>query len=316
MTTQTILVTGATGNVGRHVATQLTAAGVTVRALSRDPSSSRLPAGVTAVPGDLTDPDSVRNAAAGADAAFLLWPFLTAQGAEAAVGAIAGQVRRIVYLSAISVHDGAPPEENGVWGQVEQVIRQSGAEWTLLRAGGFAANALGWADQIRSDGVVRWAYGQAARSLIHERDIADVAVRALTDGKHAGAPYVLTGPEAVTQADHSPNDCRRLQIASEIHHESAVDLDLVEWKRLKIAQRRITAAEITHGNAHAERLQPPQQRQTAVEILDQHALGDFQLEPARRQAGFEKDRMHQADQIAMHELRRRQVDRDLQRYRP
>ena len=201
MTTQTILVTGATGNVGRHVATQLTAAGVTVRALSRDPSSSRLPAGVTAVPGDLTDPDSVRNAAAGADAAFLLWPFLTAQGAEAAVGAIAGQVRRIVYLSAISVHDGAPPEENGVWGQVEQVIRQSGAEWTLLRAGGFAANALGWADQIRSDGVVRWAYGQAARSLIHERDIADVAVRALTDGKHAGAPYVLTGPEAVTQAD-------------------------------------------------------------------------------------------------------------------
>jgi uncharacterized protein YbjT (DUF2867 family) len=86
MTMQTILVTGATGNVGHHVATQLTEAGITVRALSRDPSSPRLPAGVTAVRGDLTDPDSVRNAAAGADAAFLVWPFLTAQGAEA-VGA-------------------------------------------------------------------------------------------------------------------------------------------------------------------------------------------------------------------------------------
>src|ERR1017187_8546966 len=201
MTMQTILVTGATGNVGHHVATQLTEAGITVRALSRDPSSPRLPAGVTAVRGDLTDPDSVRNAAAGADAAFMVWPFLTAQGAEAAVRAIAGQVRRMVYLSAISVHDGAPPEENGVWGQVEQAIRQYAAEWTFLRAGGFAANTLAWADQIRSTGVVRWAYGQAARSLIHERDIADVAARVLADGKHAGASYVLTGPEAVTQAD-------------------------------------------------------------------------------------------------------------------
>jgi uncharacterized protein YbjT (DUF2867 family) len=203
MKTSTTLVIGATGNVGRHVATQLRNAGVTVRALSRDPSSSRLPSGVTAVSGDLTSPDSLRNAAAGADTAFLLWPFLTAQGAQAAVDAIAGQVRRIVYLSAMSVRDGAPPEENGVWGQVEQVIEQSGAEWVFLRAGGFAANTLAWADQIRSGGVVRWVYGEAARSLIHERDIADVAVRALTQGQHAGAKYVLTGPESITQADQA-----------------------------------------------------------------------------------------------------------------
>jgi uncharacterized protein YbjT (DUF2867 family)/ketosteroid isomerase-like protein len=203
MTTQTILVTGATGNVGRHVATQLREAGLAVRALSRDPSSPRLPSGVTVCGGDLTDPDSLRKAVAGADAAFLLWPFRTAQGAEAAVAAIAGQVRRIVFLSALSVHDGASPEANGVWGQVEQAIMQSAAEWTFLRAGGFAANALAWADQIRSQGVVRWAYGEAARSLIHERDIADVAVRALTEGTHAGAKYVLTGPEAITQADQA-----------------------------------------------------------------------------------------------------------------
>jgi len=203
MTTKAILVTGATGNVGRHITTQLRDAGVTVRALSRDPSSPRLPAGVTVARGDLTDPDSLRNAAAGADAAFLLWPFLASRGAEAAVAAIAGHVRHIVFLSAISVHDGAPPEANGVWGQVEQAIEQSGTEWTFLRVGGFAANTLAWADEIRSDGVVRWAYGEAARSLIHERDIADVAVRALTDGTHAGAKYVLTGPEAVTQADQA-----------------------------------------------------------------------------------------------------------------
>lgn len=203
MKPQTVLVTGATGSVGHHVVAGLRDAGVTVRALSRDPSSSRLPAGVATLGGDLTDPGSLRHAAAGADAAFLLWPFPTAQGAEAAVGALAGQVRHIVYLSAMSVRDGAPSAENGVWGQVEQAIRQSGAEWTFLRAGGFATNTLAWAEQIRSRGVVRWPYGEAARSLIHERDIAAVAVRALTDGKHVGATYVLTGPKAVTQADQA-----------------------------------------------------------------------------------------------------------------
>jgi uncharacterized protein YbjT (DUF2867 family) len=116
MDTKTVLITGATGNVGRHVAAGLGDAGITVRALSRNPSPDRLPAGVDAVTGDLTHTDSVRAAAVGADAAFLLWPFVTAEGADVAVRAIAAHVRRIVYLSAIAVHDGAAPEDNGVWG--------------------------------------------------------------------------------------------------------------------------------------------------------------------------------------------------------
>jgi uncharacterized protein YbjT (DUF2867 family) len=200
MGNQTILVTGATGNVGRHIAAQLTGAGVTVRALTRDVSSARLPAGVIPVAGDLTSLDPLREAAAGTDAAFLLWPFRTAEGAAAAVDALAGQVRRIVFLSALNVKDGATPEQNGMWGQVEQAIEKTGVEWTFLRAGGFAANTLAWADEIRSEGVVRWVHGEAARSLIHERDIADVAVLALTEARHGGAKYVITGPEAITQA--------------------------------------------------------------------------------------------------------------------
>jgi uncharacterized protein YbjT (DUF2867 family) len=199
MDTQTILVVGATGNVGHHVVAGLLDAGVTVRALARDPERAELPAGVMAIKGDLTDPDSLRAAAEGASAAFLLWPFMSADGAEAAVQALAGQVGHIVYLSAISAED-------GFWGQVEQVIARHAAQWTFLRAGGFATNTLGWVGEIRQRGAVRWAYGAAARSLIHERDIADVAVAALTDtkqadAKHAGATYLLTGPEAVTQAD-------------------------------------------------------------------------------------------------------------------
>jgi uncharacterized protein YbjT (DUF2867 family) len=137
----------------------------------------------------------------GTESVFLLWPFLTAEGAPAVVDVIAKHARRIVYLSAMSVRDDRELSANGVWGQVEHLIEQSGAEWTFLRASGLAVNALGWADQIREEGVVRWSYGGAARSLIHERDIADVAVRALTDDRHVGAKYVLTGPEALTQAD-------------------------------------------------------------------------------------------------------------------
>src|SRR5580698_1574812 len=106
MKTQTILVTGATGNVGHHIASQLAEAGLTVRALTRDLSSARLPGRVIPVAGDLASPDTLREAGAGADAAFLLWPFRTAEGAAAAVDALAGQARRIVFLSAINVRDG------------------------------------------------------------------------------------------------------------------------------------------------------------------------------------------------------------------
>src|SRR5581483_1759911 len=207
MDTRTILIVGATGNVGRHLVARLKDAGMSVRALTRDPeraaAAGRIPDGVAAVAGELTDPASLRTAAAGADAAFLLWPFITADGAEAAAQALASQVGHIVYLSAISVRDDDPPEANGVWGQVEQAVVRSGAAWTFLRAGGFATNTLGWADAVRSRGVVRWAHGGAARSVIHERDIADVAARVLIDAGHIGAKYVLTGPAAITQADQA-----------------------------------------------------------------------------------------------------------------
>jgi uncharacterized protein YbjT (DUF2867 family) len=181
-----ILVTGATGNVGRHVVAGLRAAGRPVRTLSRRGGDFR---------GDLRDPPSLRAALDGVDAAFLLWPGPSGDGAEAAAELIAGRVRRIVYLSAHS-------PETGFWGVVEKTVERSGADWTFLRAGGFATNTLAWADMIRA-GEVRWPYGEAARPMIHERDIAEVAVRALTGDGHVGARYELTGPANVTQAEQA-----------------------------------------------------------------------------------------------------------------
>ncbi|GAA4172084.1 NAD(P)H-binding protein [Phytohabitans flavus] len=196
-----ILVTGATGNIGRHVVAGLLDRGVSVRALTRTPALAGLPDGVEAVAGDLTRPDTLRDALAGVDAVFLLWPFLSAEGVEEVARAIAEYARHVVYVSAANVDDARTPAENGLWGQVEDAVRRSGVEWTFLRPTGFATNTLEWADAIRAGRPVRIPYPEAARSLIHERDIADVAVRALTSPRHRDVAYVLSGPAAVTQAE-------------------------------------------------------------------------------------------------------------------
>ncbi|RVX46516.1 uncharacterized protein YbjT (DUF2867 family) [Nonomuraea polychroma] len=188
-----ILVTGATGNVGRHVVSQLGEAGLEVRALVRDPERSRLP--VETVRGDLTAAETLEPALRDVESVFLLWPGFTTGNAADMVTVIAKHARRVVFLSA-NVAD--EPETH--YHEIERLIRHSGLGWTFLRPGGFAANTLGWAGQIRQ-GVVRWPFGQASRSLIHEKDIAAVAAHVLTSAGHNGAAYVLTGPEQLTQAE-------------------------------------------------------------------------------------------------------------------
>ena len=104
---------------------------------------------------------------------------------------------RVVYLSAAS----AEADPDSFWAVVERAITASGLPWTMLRPTGIATNALGWAAPIRAEGVVRWPYGAAARSMVHEDDIAAVAVEALTTDRHDRRTYVLTGPQTVTQAE-------------------------------------------------------------------------------------------------------------------
>lgn len=195
----TILVTGATGRVGGQVLALLRRAGAPVRALARDPA--RLPAGVDAVRGDLSDPASIAAATDGAASVFLVFPTLRADPvAPAVVDALAEHAGRIVYLSAA----GASDERDGILGshgRLERLIERSGVEWTFLRPSGFAANTLAWADQIRRGDVVRWFHGAASRSLIHEYDIGAVAVRALTEDGHVGARHHLTGPGTLTQVE-------------------------------------------------------------------------------------------------------------------
>jgi uncharacterized protein YbjT (DUF2867 family) len=193
-----ILVTGATGTVGRQTVSKLLGAGAPVRALTSRPEKARLPGDVEVVGGDLSDPDTLAPALKDAEAVFLVWPFTTAEGAPAVLDAIERETRRLVYLSSAG---GQRPDPVGLFhADMERLIEESKLDWTFLRPSGFASNTLMWAGQIRGDGVVRWPYGSAARSLIHESDIAAVAVRALTSDGHGGAKHVLTGPELLTPA--------------------------------------------------------------------------------------------------------------------
>jgi uncharacterized protein YbjT (DUF2867 family)/ketosteroid isomerase-like protein len=198
---RTVLVIGATGNVGRHVVAGLLEEGARVRALVRRPLTAALPGDVSVTQGDLERPETVATAAEGADAAFLLWPGFSSAGASDVVTELARHVAHVVYLSAARLQHGAEGAMPGVWSDLERLIEASGLSWTFVRAGGFAANTLEWADQIRSGDTVRIPYPNAARSLVHERDTADVAVRCLVDPGHAGRALAVTGPHVLTQLE-------------------------------------------------------------------------------------------------------------------
>lgn len=198
-----VLVTGATGRVGSEVVSQLPANGCRIRALTRNPAGAVFPPHVEVVRGDLTDADALDPCLHGVDVVFLVWT-APAAAAPAAVRVIARHARRVVVLT--SPHKTPHPffqQPNalrGLHAELERLIEGSGVEWAFLRPGMFAANALSWwAPQIRAGDVVRWPYAAAPTAPIDERDIAAVAVRALLEPGHAGAEYVLTGPESLSQ---------------------------------------------------------------------------------------------------------------------
>ena len=197
------LVIGGTGTVGRQVVSQLSATGAQVRALTRNPDAARWPPQVEAVRGDLALPETLDRSLDGIDTVFLVWTAPPATIAPA-LDRIAKHTRRIVFLSAPlrTAHPlfQQPNPSRALGEQIERAIEGSGLKWTFLRPGMFAANALRWwAPQIRAGDLVRWPYLSVPTAPIDERDIAAVAVRALCEDRHAGAEYVLTGPQSLSQ---------------------------------------------------------------------------------------------------------------------
>ncbi len=198
-----ILLIGATGTVGRQVASQLAADGEPVRALVRQPDAARLPHQIEVLRGDLTVPETLDRGLEGVDTVFLIWTAPPVM-ARPALARIAKHAKRIVFLSAPlkTAHPffQQPNPSRTQLAEIEQLIQNSGLGWTFLRPGMFAANALSWwAPQIRAGDVVQWPYLAAPTAPIDEGDIARVAVRALCEDRHTGAEFVLTGPQSMTQ---------------------------------------------------------------------------------------------------------------------
>lgn len=205
-----IVVTGATGNVGRSLVQSLAAAGRQVIATSRSISAADVPQdvsqgvqqGVRHHPADLTDPDTLRPVFDGADALFLQnggpSAHLIDPHAILDVAKAAG-ITRVVLLS--SQGAATRPESashGGTARAMEDAVKQSAPDWTILRPCGFDSNAYAWAESVRTRRVVAAPFADIGLPVIDPDDIAEAAAATLREGGHAGRIYELTGPALVT----------------------------------------------------------------------------------------------------------------------
>jgi uncharacterized protein YbjT (DUF2867 family) len=201
-----ILITGATGTVGRALVTALLERGEAVRALTRDPSRAQFPAGVEVVGGDPSRPQTIAAAFDGVRAAFLNSTAI--REATAAFAALAKErgVTRLVALAAYNVEQDPAFQPSRYIGdrnrECEAAVESSGLEWASLRPQVYASMAVPlWAGQLRLGDTVEWPYADFSEAVVDPRDVAEVAAHALAGDELLGRKPVLTGPEALTHLD-------------------------------------------------------------------------------------------------------------------
>ncbi|WP_375282503.1 NmrA/HSCARG family protein [Marinicauda pacifica] len=204
----TILVTGATGNVGSNVVEQLVKRGADVRALVRDPSKANFPESVEIVQGDLLDVDSLRGAMTGVSSLFLLNGVVADEFTQALIAlnvARAAGIERIVYLSVIhsDIYVNVP-HFAGKFG-VERMIEQMGMNATILRPAYYMDNEITIKDVVTGYGVYPMPIGDKGLAMIDARDIGEIAAIELIRCEESPTPLPLTrinlvGPDTLTGA--------------------------------------------------------------------------------------------------------------------
>ena len=201
-----IVVTGATGNVGRPLVRALAAAGEKVTAVSRQIQEGSVPEGVRVAAADLTVPADLHPAFDGAEALFLHDGGTSAQALKPRnildLAKSAG-VSKVVLLSSQGVRTRPESHSHGVlMRSLEDAVEASGLAWTILRPGGFHSNAYAWADSIRTRRTVIAPFGDIGLPTVDPADIAAVAATTLREDGHAGQTYELTGPVLATPRQH------------------------------------------------------------------------------------------------------------------
>ncbi|WP_328753817.1 NAD(P)H-binding protein [Streptomyces sp. NBC_00269] len=200
-----IVVTGATGNVGQPLTQALAKAGEQVTAVSRH--AAAMPDGVRHVPADLAEPQGLTPALDGAKALFLLLSgdlhAPEARPTDIIDLAAASGVRRVVLLSSQGVATRPLGPSRIAMRAVEDALRESGLDWAVLRPGGFASNALAWAESVRTQGMVAAPFGDVGVPIVDPADIAEVAAACLLDDRYSGGILELTGPEVITPRQQS-----------------------------------------------------------------------------------------------------------------
>lgn len=200
-----IVVTGATGNVGRHLVQTLASAGEWVTAVSRSSPAGELPGNVEFQQADPARPESLKRGFDGADALYLLVPG-DGEGLDPYAildTARAAGVRRVVLQSSQATATRPHSPAHARLRAFEDAVRESGLQWTVLRPSGFASNACMWSPSVRSERTVTAPFGDVGLPVIDPADIAAVAAVALRDGSHAGRTYELTGPAAVSPREQA-----------------------------------------------------------------------------------------------------------------
>lgn len=197
-----ILVTGATGTTGSEVVKQLVAAGQSVRALVHDANKGNQLKGpkLEVAVGDFAKPETFAAAMKGCDKMYLVcgvhpeMPKLEGNAIDAAKNA---GIKHVVKLSLLGANV-EPGIQLGTWHRTaEKKLEASGLSWTFLRPNSFMTNFHMFAPTIKSEGAFYVSAKQGKISVIDPRDIAAVAVKALTTDGHAGKAYDLTGPEGL-----------------------------------------------------------------------------------------------------------------------
>jgi uncharacterized protein YbjT (DUF2867 family) len=265
----TILVTGARGRIATDLIDELLAAGADVRAATSDPAALRLPTKVDVRRATLRDSTSLADALRGVSKVFL---YCDPSGIDTFLAAVRDtEVRHLVVLSSITVTwadaesagDGPTSTESGrppltedtdpiAWRHavVERAVADSGIPWTFVRPGMFATNTLRWAPRIRTEREVQLARPGAEAAPVHERDIADVAARALLEPGHEQVHYSLTGPESLSQrrqveliGDAINHPLRIVEMSDDEAREQ-----LARWSAPAVADRLVAGLIATDGH--------------------------------------------------------------------